>query len=33
LKNGVMSMVKITKSALKGVVVKMIVIDSDISKG
>ncbi|KAA6370182.1 MAG: hypothetical protein EZS28_034290 [Streblomastix strix] len=33
LKNGVMSMVKITKSALTGVVDKMIVIDSDISKG
>ncbi|KAA6385821.1 MAG: hypothetical protein EZS28_018652, partial [Streblomastix strix] len=33
LKNGVMSMVKITKSALTGVVDKMIVIDSDIFKG
>ncbi|KAA6396324.1 MAG: hypothetical protein EZS28_008148, partial [Streblomastix strix] len=33
LKNGVMSMVKITKSALTGVVDKMIVIDSNISKG
>ncbi|KAA6400062.1 MAG: hypothetical protein EZS28_004411 [Streblomastix strix] len=32
LKNGVMSMVKITKSALTGVVDKMIVINSDISK-
>ncbi|KAA6391049.1 MAG: hypothetical protein EZS28_013423 [Streblomastix strix] len=33
LKNGVISMVKITKSALTGVVDKMIVIDSDNSKG
>ncbi|KAA6389896.1 MAG: hypothetical protein EZS28_014580 [Streblomastix strix] len=33
LKNEVMPMVKITKSALTGVVDKMIVIDSDISKG
>ncbi|KAA6383466.1 MAG: hypothetical protein EZS28_021008 [Streblomastix strix] len=33
LKNGVMSLVKITKSALIGVVNNMIVIDSDISKG
>ncbi|KAA6372695.1 MAG: hypothetical protein EZS28_031777 [Streblomastix strix] len=33
LKNGVMSMVKITKSALTRVVDKMIVIDCDISKG
>ncbi|KAA6385869.1 MAG: hypothetical protein EZS28_018607 [Streblomastix strix] len=33
LKNGVMPMVKITKSALTGVVDKLIVIDSDISKG
>ncbi|KAA6368553.1 MAG: hypothetical protein EZS28_035920 [Streblomastix strix] len=33
LENGVMSMVKITKSSLTGVVDKMIVIDCDISKG
>ncbi|KAA6384279.1 MAG: hypothetical protein EZS28_020194 [Streblomastix strix] len=33
LKNGVMSMIKITKSVLMGVVDKMIVIDCDISKG
>ncbi|KAA6398849.1 MAG: hypothetical protein EZS28_005627 [Streblomastix strix] len=33
LKNGVMSIVKITKSALTEVVNKMIVIDSNISKG
>ncbi|KAA6395983.1 MAG: hypothetical protein EZS28_008488 [Streblomastix strix] len=33
LKNGVMSMVKTTKSALTGVVDKMTVIESDISKG
>ncbi|KAA6393051.1 MAG: hypothetical protein EZS28_011419, partial [Streblomastix strix] len=33
LKNGVMSMVKITKFALTGVIDKMIVIDCDISKG
>ncbi|KAA6393767.1 MAG: hypothetical protein EZS28_010704 [Streblomastix strix] len=33
LKNGVISMIKITKSALTGVIDKLIVIDSDISKG
>ncbi|KAA6388571.1 MAG: hypothetical protein EZS28_015905 [Streblomastix strix] len=33
LKNGAMPMIKITKSALTGVVDKMIVIDRDISKG
>ncbi|KAA6375019.1 MAG: hypothetical protein EZS28_029454 [Streblomastix strix] len=33
LKNGVMSMIKINKSELTGVIDKMIVIDNDISKG
>jgi hypothetical protein len=33
LKKGIMSMIKINKSALTGVVDKMVVLDSDITKG